>query len=221
MSEIPKDPTEPPQKKIPTLDPRTEDGARKLLAPYLAGLRGAMEDGWKAWVELGDKLPSARLPLRSRTRANFVYDHIAANAVARFGKDPKVRISESRGFLQLLIDRKYILRFKKLDRKRRSRNISTGQQRLWFNVQMSLPEMPAEAVRLIAGYQLNPFGTEFEDILVTRPANGRIDWAFSIPDSSAEGGVVVQIRPVEPKLPEIRSKIEKSKTDSPDEPEKE
>lgn len=123
-----------------------------------------------------------------------------AAARAAFTGRQGVRIGDRRGFLELLIGR-YVLRFKKLDRKGLSRNVLTDQQREWFNVQLSLPGMPPEAVRLIAGYQLDVFQSKINAVLLTRPKLRAVEWKFSIEDTTSN---VVRMPTREPRPADVR-----------------
>jgi hypothetical protein len=174
------------------------DEVRELLMPYLGKIREAITSAWEAWESLGMVAPLLKLPLVSRTRANFLYDHITFNIRVKFEGVADAEIIETRGFLELRIKGIHVLRFKKLDGKGRSRNIMTQRQRSWFAIQYQLfgSKEPLESIRLIAGYQLNLLGTELTGMLITKPSGVcRIDWAFPIPEPEATAVLQMPARP--------------------------
>jgi hypothetical protein len=97
--------------------------------------------------------------------------------------------------------------FKKLDNKGRSRNILTRAQRNWFEQQLTLPEMPREAEKLIAGYVLDELGTEIERVLVTYPTSvSSVQWLLGLGDTDEGTNILEMPRtPSAPKAPSIRS----------------
>ncbi len=182
-----------------------KDSAEQALRPYFADLRACIVGGFKAWMELGRVAPALRVPCSTRTRAGFIYDHIVSCVRATFAGRRSVRIIEKRGFLELVIKNRFVLRFKKLDAKGRSRNILTRQQRLWFEQQLTLPEMPPEAEKLIAGYVLDELGTEIHRVLVTQPASATaVDWLLGI-DGDDTNIIPMPRTPRKPKAPSVRS----------------
>ncbi|MEA2561337.1 MAG: hypothetical protein QOH06_2841 [Acidobacteriota bacterium] len=202
------EPPDPPQLLEPP--PECPQHVAEIdLGPYLSALHECIASGWQAWELFGEIAPALRLPLTNRTRANFIYDHITTGARARFADLKRVKISENRGFLELLIASRYIIRFKKLNKSGRSSNIQTKQQLRWFSIQLELPDMPPAAVRLIAGYQLNLLGTEVANVLVTRPVGSVIEWSFSLADSLSN----VKQFPVHPPKPATTKSTRKTKKD--------
>jgi hypothetical protein len=178
------------QDQIPVLSAET---AKLLLAPYLASVRTCITAGWNAWKEFGDVAPGLRVPLSKRSRASFVYDHIASSVRSQFDGMDAVSLRDKGGFLTLEIEgdeSRAILRFKKLDRAMRGRNYQTRQQVL-FSLQLTLPGWPADATRLVAGYQLDAPEVEIDQHLITCPIGREVNWFFGIDEQG--GGRVVQI----------------------------
>ena len=89
-----------------------------------------------------------------------------------------------------------MLRFKKLDGKMRGRNYQTRQQVL-FTLQLTLPGWPADATRLVAGYQLDTPEVDIDQLLITCPIGRKVEWYFGIDEGE---GKVVQI-PSAPSAP--------------------
>lgn len=185
----------------------SKDDAEDSLQPHLPQLRDCIQFGFDAWVALGQKAPELRAVLCPRTRASFIYDHIISRVRAVFSTVKRVRIVDRRGFPELVIKNRYVIRFKKLDSKGRSRNILTKQQKLWFEQQLSLPEMPPAAEKLVAGYVLDMLGTEIEQVLVTCPKDAtQIEWMINLSDADGVSNIVpMPVSTRAPKSPRVRS----------------
>jgi hypothetical protein len=100
----------------------------------------------------------------------------------RFEGESGVSVQEKGSFFYLEIENdgdRAILRFKKLDDKKKARNYPTAQQML-FSLQLQLPGWPADASRLIAGYQLDMAETSIEELFITLPVGHKVEWFFSI-----------------------------------------
>jgi hypothetical protein len=182
------------------------ESTMKFLEPYLAKLSRVIRSGWQRWEELGEQAPDSRVLIRSRARGNLVYDFIVASALKEFDGVDAVKIGQDRGFLEINIEGVYLIRFKKLNQRGMCGGASTGQKKLWLDNQKSLPGMPPEIVRLIAGYQLDVFATGIEAILLTRPERNSIKWKTSISDTGDISDVIV-IRTAEPKPAFPRSSL--------------
>jgi hypothetical protein len=192
------------------------DNVQKALGPYAARLRESIVYGHSKWVEFGKVAGDLRAPLDARTRACFINRHIVARIQAVFADDNSVRVVSVRGFIQLvLLKSRLILRFKKLDESGRSRNILTRNQRLWFSPAAKLPETPAEAMRLVAGYVLDVVSAELTRVLVTLP-NGpsAVMWIIELPESGGATVIPMPRRtPKQPAPPRVRSRKSKEQSD--------
>jgi len=189
----------------------TQEQAEAELAPYMATLRKCIQSGWENWVEFGRVAPALKAPVSTRGRANLISDWVCNTVRHEFARLRGVRIIEARGFPELIIKERYVIRFKKLDRKGRSRNILTKQQRDWFNGQLSFPGMsPEDVSRLVAGYILDLLGTEMERVLVTCPigASG-VAWSINLDSPSASNVIELHRSVKAPKPPAVRSKKRK------------
>lgn len=158
-----------------------EEKARKILNPHLPKLADCFKSAWQKWDRLAEVAPDLRYPLSARTRAGFIYDHICNEVRHQFEGVPGVTLVDSVGFLILTIENSLILRFKKLNKRDQSSNISTAQQERYIQ-QEPLPGLP-EGTRLTAGYILDKIQAQIDDIRVTFPVGKRakdILWSFSI-----------------------------------------
>ena len=190
------------------------DDVEEALRPYIRAFGDCLRAGFEAWREIGKLAPAQRVHLKPRTRANIISDHIGVAVRGTFGQMRGVRVEDRRGFPELIIQNRFVLRFKKLDKKGRSRNILTKTQREWLDAQMVLPNMPPEAKRLIAGYVLDALGTEIERMLVTAPATAKsINWMFDIDSDDTANNVIPMPRtPIVPNAPTVRSTLAQENT---------
>jgi hypothetical protein len=175
------------------------EDAKTLLKPYLDLTRDCITGGWQAWKKFSEVAPDLVAPLSKRSRASFVYDHIAFAVQSKFDGLNAVSVRDKGGFLTLEIEgdeANALLRFKKLDGKMRGRNYQTRQQVL-FTLQLTLPGWPADATRLVAGYQLDTPEVDIDQLLITCPIGRKVEWYFGIDEGE---GKVVQI-PSAPSAP--------------------
>ncbi len=170
----------------------SQDYIKDFLHQYHHPLRESLIAGWHAWIELGQRVPELQHPLSAQCRARFVYDHIVNAAKERFEGLPQVLTSSTRGFLEIYFHEEGVhvctVRFKKVNKKGQSSNLLTEQQRKWRYVEQlkfDFPELPPEAIRLIAGYRLDVLGTVQEELVITRPSGNDAIWKYEIPETDS------------------------------------
>lgn len=185
----------------------SRDDAEKSIAPYAERLRACIVHGYEMWQEFGKVAGHLRAPLDGRTRACFINRHIVASVGATFADDHSVRVVDARGFVELVILKaRMIIRFKKLDKNGQSRNILTPSQRLWFEQNVQLPEMPPRATRLIAGYVLDEITANLSRVLVTMPDGpSSVMWRIELPEAGGASILEMPSKPQTPKAPTVRS----------------
>jgi len=192
----------------------TREQAEAELGPYLEKLRKCITYGWDCWEELGKLAPSLKVSLSSRSRASLISDWVLTAVRREFTGIRGVRLQEVRGFPELIVKTRYIIRFKKLDRNGRSRNVLTRAQREWFSGQMSLlpNDIPQEeATRIVAGYVLDLFGTEMARILVTSPVGtSSVAWILDLTKDPGSNVVQLDRGKKAPKPPSVASKQKKT-----------
>lgn len=167
---------------------RLVDEVDSELKPYFHGLYLCFQKAWELWMEMATVLPYQFEAIKSRARANILYDLIRKVVIERYGADADVVLREERGFLLMVIQDKFVLRFKKLDRNGLTCKGHTPQYHAYFSHQLPLPGMPPEAVRLVAGYQLDPAQASLKDVLVTLQWDRQLVWFASIQDVAIELG---------------------------------
>ena len=158
----------------------SREEVENILRPYYSDLYDSIVDGWTAWEELGKREPGLRKPLNSWARASFVYCHIVDSAKRRFQGNPEVHLSEKRRFLVMTFKGQVVLRFKKLDSRRRARGAPTRQFKL-FMAQQSLPGLEFAQKNVVTGYRLDELQTQIKDILIVCPKGAHNEWHLDVP----------------------------------------
>jgi hypothetical protein len=115
----------------------------------------------------------------ARSRASIIHDHMIASARATFANDKGVRIFSKRGLSLINVKDSLLLRFKKMDKEKRTRNILT-QQSFLFRAQLELPGIPAELTHLEAGYVLNDLQTALDGVYITCPNGKALEWFIDL-----------------------------------------
>lgn len=114
-----------------------------------------------------------------RAAAACTYCHMAAEAERRWIDRAGVVPVDIRGLKVWLIGSGAVLRFKKMDEEGRARTYPTRQARA-YDRGSAFQELPPPAVRLTAGYLLNPTGTEITRVQIAKPDGGGVQWCVAI-----------------------------------------
>lgn len=137
-------------------------------------------------MEMGSAVPDQFQMIGTRSRANLIYDFVCKVVMSRFGDDPDVKFMNERGFLVMVVKEQFALRFKKLDQNKRTCKGHTAGYKAYFSHQLTLPGMPAEAIRLVLGYQLDAAEAAISDLLLTFQWERNVLWFESIKDVVVE-----------------------------------
>jgi hypothetical protein len=155
----------------------TLDQAQVDLEPYIARLRRCVKDGISQFqADYGPRLYKIQLG----TQAGLVRDYIVEEIKTEFDGEAGVSYSTTRNLFLLNVGNRYFLRFKKLDRRLRTRNIPT-QLSLDFLLQqpLSLPGMPDPATHLNVGYKPG-LTLATSTVWVTCPDGPALEWQWEI-----------------------------------------
>ncbi len=114
-----------------------------------------------------------------RAAATNVYDHMVAEAERRWIDRGGVTPKNVRGLKVWIIGPDAVLRFKKMDEDGRSRRYPTKQARD-FDRGLPLPGLPEPAIRVTAGYLLDPTQTQFIRSQIAKPRGPAIEWCVAI-----------------------------------------
>jgi hypothetical protein len=173
-----------------------EDGRTRMEAfeqRFVEGVRA----GWQRWRDLD---PSVRYDLGNRSRASIVNDFICKELQRLFADVPGTNQLRVHGIQAFDLGVGIVTRIKKVDDRYRSSNINTRHNERYM-LQLSLPDLPPEATRLIVGYQLNELETEIKDIVVTCPDGRRVLWHYSLLGGQMPQELPFPQTPVEPLQP--------------------
>lgn len=139
-------------------------------------------------------------------RCDFVLHHVRQ----AFGDDPDVAFRRAHGREMMFVSDQAILVFKKLDRRRRTRNAPT-QLALKLFGQLPLPMMPDAAPRFVAGWQMDRLNAEVETLWLTHPNGKDNAWALPMSDEG-QGTTMVRLTPPPSAAPHGGAKRSKVRT---------
>lgn len=178
---------------------------KDLLGPHERRIREAYEESWEEWNGLCDQHPGLRLAISRSARARAIYDFVTFRIKEKFRGVRGVRVTEVHGFLILIINNLLLVRFRKFGEGTSVSMNDTHQARLWESTSGDLPGMPPHALTLYAGYTVDEVASDFEDLLIARREEGKLEWAYSIL-AEGEGQVAFRSEPPQPQVPELRPK---------------
>lgn len=160
-----------------------------------------------AWEAFDRDYAHKRHILNPRSVASIMWDEIIHRTQPEFaGIDDVVLKPQNNSFL-LYIGQGIVIRFKKIGKDGRCRNIPTRQQNL-YDSQTSLPGMEKGTI-LHAGYMLDDLRQELIAVMIVCQYAKHVVWTINLPDA-ADGQVVQMSAPPSPSAPP-RSRFE-SKT---------
>lgn len=165
----------------------SESEARTII-----GIDGAsqivdvVQSGWKGYVDDGVKR-------RPGARAHVVWDNMMTAAESVLLKRDTVRLVPVHQSQSFAFDERLLIRFKKLDRSWRTRNVQTHTQRKLARTGR-LDGMPQELVNVDCGYLLDRTESEIEKILIIRRVAGRLEWVIDVEELAS--GVLTPASPI-------------------------
>lgn len=166
------------------------EDVQATLSPYHGHIKQVIADGYDEWQRVSTfRAMNGYSPvLYSRTIANYVFDAIARNAQATFGRDRTVRIREEAQTIKFIFAGKVIVRFKKGDDDHLSKNILTQAVLDYLDPQQTLPGFPPEAAKVEIVWSANDIGTAIEEILVVARDGDTVLWSYRVDDDAGEAG---------------------------------
>lgn len=160
--------------------PQAEDqqramaAAAALLRPLHDDLRSSFA---RYWGE--DYSDAVRAEHSARTTANIIYDHAENLLRHRQEEIPGLTVLKKRGLTLANHRDKAVVRLKKVNPEGHHANYPTAQQRD-FDEQITFPEFPDEAFRLVAGYQPDSTGTYVERVMIVRQIGDAVYWCAQV-----------------------------------------
>ena len=152
----------------------TEDEARAALSTHLTAIKACISQGWALW---GTHYSHRSHILDSRARASIVSCEIFQRVRETFQTANGGEVRRVQGANLLLIEN-FAVRFKKLGKDHRTRNIRTRQQKR-LELQLPIAGIPP-ATFLNAGYLLDDLEQEIASIFLTLQYGKSIIWAIDL-----------------------------------------
>jgi len=158
----------------------SKEEAHTRLEPYFGLIREPIDLAWADWRE---RYTATRHILTPTAQANVVWSHMWDHVRDVFSTASHTTVIEENGIHVVAIDCQsvtFLLRYKKLDIARMSRNVPTNRSRA-FRGQMEIEGLPT-SIHIEAGYILNSTGTALESVELVCPKPTGINWCIALPD---------------------------------------
>ena len=156
-----------------------QDRCMRIIEPVLGVLYDCLHDGMAFYNDPANYSAEALAQQRGRTATNCVYDHAFHRARELLSERQGCHFLNMRGLEVLNVKDEAVIRLKKVNGIGQGRNYQTPQQR-HYNDQLSFPELPDAAVRLVAGYQPDAMFTAIDRVIISRPIGRNIEWAAQV-----------------------------------------
>jgi hypothetical protein len=166
----------------------TKAEAQAVMTPYESRIEGAIRAAWRVYREYA---PDVRLAASPRTQSSHIRDLILIYIRREFDGDPNVKFIKVRGMEVMCIEGKVVVRFKKMDKNKRSSNVPTEQAKAFLGIGQGVLEgLPLEATKLQAGYHMNKLRTGYTDIWITCQQGYQVSFFWAL-----EGPAITDIAP--------------------------
>lgn len=153
--------------------------AQELMKEHVPGIR----HGWReAWNHFEAYARLCTWPVSRRVRANIINEYMTKYMDRYLATRTGVNRIYRYGSLIGDFGGKALVRFKKLDKNGKSRNVPTIEQHLFSfqRFQTYLPGSLPEATVLISGYELDGLEKGILRLVITCPLGGVNLWSFDI-----------------------------------------
>ncbi len=167
----------------------TRAKAWEILEPLTERLYGWIDRSWDWVQDILEKDPERRAIFDPSTVAAMVYDHFKTLMASGFHEEPSVEMVAEGRMARAFIGGKIILRFKKLDRQLRSRNIGTKNQESIYNQQFYLDGFPGRPTNITLGYVSDLSETKLAGVYFTCPRSFSTNhWMIQVGGTGNENG---------------------------------
>ena len=198
------DPDHPPKHLL------SAEAAERRLKTHYQRLDKCIRGAWTAFLrDYGHK----RHILSPRSIASIIFDEIINRAQAEFSGIAGVLPKTQNNSFLLYIGEDIVIRFKKIGRDGRCRNIPTRQQNL-IDLQIALPGMQ-KGTMLQAGYMLDDLRQNLLSTMIVCQYAKRVVWAINLagPAENQIAPISMKPAPQPPKQPRFESKTGEVKKD--------
>jgi hypothetical protein len=166
-----------------------------IVKPYYPKLIACIEG---AWAEYYDAVPPAiRAQVGSRARAAVVHDLMVHQALRVFQGVKGINFVTARGYVHMSVQGRLLIRLKKLDDKGRPANYQTKQVKE-LNSGGMLADIP-EAIRLVAGYQLDGLQSALASLLIVAPRGRSLAFKLTIKNYGEGTGSLAGVSDITPR----------------------
>jgi len=160
--------------------------AQQLLNSHLNVISNSISSGVDEYFSMYSD--EARSRHRPTTRANIIHDHIIDRAKRGFDLKSGTRHHDSRGLSLFVLDERFLLRFKKLNDDKVSRNQKTNQVQA-FRQQQKVLDGIETLYNIEAGYVFNELEQGIQSIFLVCPNGRGIYWDIDLADTEKTSSV--------------------------------
>jgi hypothetical protein len=178
--------------------PVDREAAVELLSPFSTLLVSATRTAFDDWAFILAKAPTHTGGLTPRTMLSFIHERIVHQLrMAEInGQCPGLRVRRIRGLNVAIVGDRLMVKLKKLDKKYRSRNISTRQTRKFDAQEPLIQGDDLDLTNATSGYVLDEAGAEPLHIVVTCWSGSTNHWTLDL-DTDMGQLVELEATPVE------------------------
>lgn len=151
--------------------------AESILNVHFEVIAKCISDGFEDYQGFINEWNRNKKPINfeKRTIANLVHDFIKDRVKQQYFQIENVETKEFNKIFGLHIDKKFLIRFKKINADYTTSNVKTKQTRN-FEKQVEIEGLPKQATFLYAGYIPNPTWTSIKDIFIMCKKGGNVIW---------------------------------------------
>jgi hypothetical protein len=151
-----------------------------------AGIVSAFTAAWNDWENCPDRGNYSRW---ARTRANMIFERLAARLQEAFTNDPGVRFHFKSETIKIVFDNSIVARVKKANSDGLGENIVTGAVTQFVQAQPDLDGLGGlKKIEIV--YVLNKFQTSIRDIVAQARDGGMQIWRWTL-GKGAEGAEII------------------------------
>ncbi len=179
----------------------SEETVRPILEPHQPRLAAIFDRAW-ARVSAMPERPNFDL---KRTVAVMMHQFVMIELRAEYSAESGVHLIEVHETIRMLIDRKVVVRLKKMDERGYTRAATTPATLAFITPMAPLPfagedDFPDQC-SVDVGYVLNDLGTRIDDILVAARNRDAILWSYAIARDAPSATELLPQAPVSPSSP--------------------
>lgn len=165
-----------------------------IVKPYYPKFIECIEGAWGEYYEAVSS--AIRAKMEKRARAAIIHCLMVHHAFRVFQGVTGINFVTARGYVHMNIQGRLLIRLKKLDDKGRPTNYQTRQVKE-LNSGGMLADIP-EAIRLVAGYQLDGLQSALASLLIVAPRGRSLAFKLTIKDYGEGTGSLAGVSDITP-----------------------